>query len=97
MPKLTIPLSINDGKPTEDEIDGWNTLASQHYGAAKKALARSDAPMAAREYAAYIEDRRKALTMEEDQALQSFDTLKRLAGINSSTDAPNSQVQKNQQ
>jgi len=65
----------------QDEIDGWNSLAAEHYSNAQKAMSKSDAALAAKEYGAYMDDKRKALVLEEHEAVRSIDTLRKLAGI----------------
>ena len=72
----------------QDEIDGWNSLAAQHYSNAQKAMSKSDAALSAKEYAAYMDDKRKALVLEEHEAVRSIDTLRRLAGIKSDSGSP---------
>lgn len=75
--------AVESDNGTQDEIDGWNSLAAQHYAAAQKAMAKSDAPLAAKEYGAYMDDKRKALVLEEGVAVRSIDTLRKLAGLKS--------------
>ena len=74
------PTADND-EAVQDEIDGWNNLAEQHYLSAKKAMAKSDAPLAAKEISASMDDRKKALVLEEQEGVRSINTLRRLAGI----------------
>jgi hypothetical protein len=71
----------DDAQKVQDEIDGWNSLAEQHYLSAKKAMAKSDAPLAAKEYSAFMDDKKKALVLEEQEGMRSIDTLRKLAGI----------------
>jgi len=85
----TTPNPQSDGdSAVQDEIDGWNSLAAQHYSNAQKAMSKSDAALSAKEYGAYMDDKRKALVLEEHEAVRSIDNLRRLAGIKSDTGSP---------